>query len=44
MRWRFFSTLDTFGTARDVTVEEPSVEQFFPADPVTAATLRARWG
>ena len=41
---RFFSTLATFGTARDVTVEELSIEQFFPADALTAETLRARWG
>ena len=36
----FFSTLATFGTARDVTVEELSIESFFPADPATAAALR----
>src|SRR5690606_2088454 len=29
---RFFSTIATFGTARDVTVEELSIESFFPAD------------
>jgi transcriptional regulator with XRE-family HTH domain len=40
----FFSTLATFGTARDVTVEELSIEQFFPADAATADALRARWG
>jgi len=40
----FFSTIATFGTARDVTVAELSVESFFPADEATTAVLRARWG
>jgi transcriptional regulator with XRE-family HTH domain len=40
----FFSTLATFGTARDITVAELAVESFFPADAATAAVLRARWG
>jgi transcriptional regulator with XRE-family HTH domain len=35
----FFSTVATFGTARDVTVEELSIESFFPADESTAAAL-----
>jgi hypothetical protein len=39
----FFSTVATFGTARDITVEELAVESFFPADPGTAEVLRARW-
>jgi transcriptional regulator with XRE-family HTH domain len=39
----FFSTIATFGTARDVTVAELSVESFFPADEATTAVLRARW-
>lgn len=39
----FFSTIATFGTARDITVEELAVESFFPADDATAAVLRARW-
>jgi transcriptional regulator with XRE-family HTH domain len=39
----FFSMLATFGTARDITVEELAVESFFPADAATAAALRARW-
>lgn len=39
----FFSTVATFGTARDVTVAELSIESFFPADEATAAVLRARW-
>ncbi len=39
----FFSTLTTFGTARDITVEELAIESFFPADAATAAALRAGW-
>ena len=39
----FFSLLSTFGTARDITVEELAIESFFPADAGTAAVLRARW-
>ncbi|HEX6570307.1 MAG TPA: helix-turn-helix transcriptional regulator [Acidimicrobiales bacterium] len=42
-RLSFFSTLATFGTARDITVEELAIESFFPADEETAAALRARW-
>lgn len=37
----FFSTITTFGTAVDVTVSELAVEAFFPANPETAARLRA---
>ena len=37
---RFFSTIATFGTALDITVEELSIESFFPADEATAAALR----
>ncbi len=37
----FFSTVATFGTAVDITLAELSIESFFPADPATAATLRA---
>jgi transcriptional regulator with XRE-family HTH domain len=36
-----FTTLTTFGTPRDVTLEELAVELFFPADDRTAAILRA---
>jgi hypothetical protein len=36
----FFSTVATFGTAIDVTLAEPSIEAFFPADEATAAYLR----
>jgi transcriptional regulator with XRE-family HTH domain len=39
----FFSTVATFGTARDITVEELAIESFFPADPAPAPVLRARW-
>ena len=34
-----FTTLTTFGTPRDVTLDELSVELFFPADDATAAAL-----
>jgi transcriptional regulator with XRE-family HTH domain len=36
----FFSTLATFGTALDITLEELAIEAFFPADPETEAALR----
>jgi transcriptional regulator with XRE-family HTH domain len=36
-----FSTVTTFGTARDVTLAELSIESFFPADAETAAALAA---
>jgi hypothetical protein len=39
-RLTFFSTIATFGTALDVTVAELAIEQFFPADPETAAALQ----
>ena len=35
----FFSTNATFGTALDITLAELAIEQFFPADPQTAAAL-----
>jgi transcriptional regulator with XRE-family HTH domain len=35
-----FTTLTTFGTPRDVTLDEVSVELFFPADDDTEAFLR----
>ena len=38
---RFFSTVTTFGTPADITVEELSIESFFPADRETAERLRA---
>jgi transcriptional regulator with XRE-family HTH domain len=37
----FFSTIATFGTARDITVAELSIESFFPADKATGAALTA---
>lgn len=38
-----FTTLTTFGTPRDVTVEELCVELFFPADDATERRLRQDW-
>jgi len=40
----FLSTVSTFGTALDVTLEELSIESFFPADEATAAALGVRPG
>jgi transcriptional regulator with XRE-family HTH domain len=40
----FLSTVATFGTPVDITVAELSIESFYPADPGTAAVLRARAG
>jgi transcriptional regulator with XRE-family HTH domain len=37
----FFSTIATFGTAVDITIEELAIEAFFPADDATAAFLRS---
>jgi len=37
----FFTTLTTFGTPLDVTLDELAVELFFPADDTTEAVLRA---
>jgi transcriptional regulator with XRE-family HTH domain len=36
-----FTTLTTFGTPRDVTLDELAIELFFPADDHTDAVLRA---
>jgi hypothetical protein len=41
---RFFSTITTFGTPRDVTLEEVNIECSFPADAATAATCRRLFG
>jgi transcriptional regulator with XRE-family HTH domain len=41
---RFFSTVTTFGTPVDITVEELSIESFFPADRETADFLRRAVG
>lgn len=38
---RFFSTITTFGTPRDVTLEELRIECVFPADDATAEICRA---
>lgn len=38
----FFSTVTTFGTPLDITVEELAIESFFPADAETAAALHER--
>ncbi|WP_132126346.1 helix-turn-helix domain-containing protein [Actinocrispum wychmicini] len=35
----FFSTVATFGTPADITVDELSIESFFPADDVTSKFL-----
>jgi hypothetical protein len=40
-RLRFFSTITTFGTPRDVTLDELRIECAFPADPATADLCRA---
>lgn len=40
----FISTVTTFGTAVDITVSELSIEAFYPADPETAAYVRAWQG
>ena len=37
----FFSVTASVSTATDVTVEELAIEAFYPADPATAAALRA---
>lgn len=42
-RWSLFTTLTTFGTPLDVTLEELSVELFFPADVQTEARMRRGW-
>lgn len=39
-----FTTLTTFGTPRDITLEELCVELFFPADEATEAALRSGGG
>lgn len=41
--WAFVTTIATFGTALDVTLAELAIEVFLPADPATAAALRARF-
>lgn len=41
---RFFSTLTTFGTPRNVALEELRIESSFPADGATEAACRALFG
>jgi len=36
-----FSTVTTFGTPRDITVEELAIEAFYPADVQTSQLLRS---
>jgi len=36
------STVATFGTAQDITLEEIAIESYFPADAATAAALHGR--
>jgi transcriptional regulator with XRE-family HTH domain len=38
-RLTLFTTLTTFGTARDLTLAELTIEAFYPADPQTAKAL-----
>ncbi|MFC7625151.1 helix-turn-helix domain-containing protein [Microlunatus sp. GCM10028923] len=38
---QLFSTITTFGTPQDITLDEISVESYYPADDRTAATLRS---
>jgi len=40
-RLTLFSTLTTFGTARDLTLAELTIEAFYPADPQTTEALTA---
>lgn len=40
LRLSFFSTLTTFGTPRDVTLDELRIECMFPADDITAQRCR----
>jgi transcriptional regulator with XRE-family HTH domain len=41
MRLSLFTTLLSFGTPRDVTLDELTIELFYPNDEVTATALRA---
>jgi transcriptional regulator with XRE-family HTH domain len=40
-RLAMFTTLTTFGTPRDITLDELSIELFYPADDASEALLRA---
>jgi transcriptional regulator with XRE-family HTH domain len=37
--YRFFSTITTFGTAQDITLQELRIECFFPADEATRTAI-----
>ncbi len=39
-RLSMFTTLTTFGTPRDITLDELSIELFYPADAATDRLLR----
>ena len=41
---RLFSTITTFGTPDDITVEELSIESYYPSDPESAAFLHSLAG
>ena len=43
-RLTMFSTIATFGTALDVTVDELTIEMYFPADTSTESFFRSRFG
>ncbi|MEU9022793.1 helix-turn-helix transcriptional regulator [Actinomadura sp. NPDC048394] len=38
---RLFSTITTFGTPQDITLDEVAIESYYPADPETAAHFEA---
>ncbi|HVF17186.1 MAG TPA: hypothetical protein VNA21_09750, partial [Steroidobacteraceae bacterium] len=38
---RFLSTLTTFGTTRDITIDELRIESMFPVDEATMAQCKA---
>jgi hypothetical protein len=40
-RLSMFTTLTTFGTPRDITLDELTVEMFYPADEASERVLRA---
>jgi hypothetical protein len=37
---RLFSTITTFGTPQDLTLEETAIDSYYPADAQTAELLR----
>jgi len=40
LRIKYFSTISTFGTPQDITLQELRIKCFFPADPDTAAVFK----